>query len=85
MTATRIKNALFGVALIVGSLTSISAYAWAIQEDHGSTVLIRCSDGSNATVGKSNGGWTVILPNAKGTSGGQFVIIGQAAAKGCGE
>ena len=80
-----IKKTIAWAAFAVGSLTSIAAYAWSIQEDRGDTVLIRCSDGSNATVGKSNGGWTVISPSPKGTAGGQFAIIGQAALKGCGE
>jgi hypothetical protein len=69
----------------MGTIASVAAHAWSIQEDRGNTVLIRCADGSNSTVGKSNGGWTVIAPSPKGAAGGQFAIVGQAALKGCGE
>lgn len=71
--------------LAVGTFCSIAANAWTIQEDQGNTVLIRCADGSNSTVMKSNGGWTVTSPGTHGTAGGQFDIVGQAALAGCGE
>jgi hypothetical protein len=81
----KITSMFFGAVLAVAALASGAAYAWSIQEDHGSTVLIRCADGSNATVAQSNGGWTVTAPGPNGTAGGQFAIVGQAAVKGCGE
>jgi len=79
------KKALSALAFAIATCASMTAHAWSIQEDHGETVLIRCSDGSNSTVGKSNGSWTVISPGKNGTAGGQFAIVGQAALKGCGE
>jgi len=80
--ALRVLSAL---AFGPGFLASIAAHAWSIKEDRGNTVLIRCSDGSDATVGKSGGGWTVLAAGAQGKTGGQFAIVGQAALKACGE
>jgi hypothetical protein len=80
-----IKIALAGITFIIVTLFSMSVYAWTIQEDHGSTVLIRCSDGSNSTVTGSDGNWTVLYAGKKGNTGGRFGIVGQAALYGCGE
>jgi len=80
-----IKRTLAVLAFAVGSATSITAYAWSIQEEHGGTALIRCSDGSNSTVAFSNGDWTVISAGTHGSTGGRFAIVGQAALRGCGE
>jgi hypothetical protein len=80
-----IKKTFVRLAFAVGSLASLAVYAWNIQEDRGNTVLIRCGDGSNSTVAQSDGYWTVISAGKKGTTGGRFAIVGQAALKGCGE
>ena len=63
-----------------------AAWAWNIQEDHGSSALIRCGDGSNATVMQgSDGNWTVTSAGKNGKVGGSFPIIGKAALWACGE
>ncbi len=71
--------------MVLGLLWSGVAYAWNIQEEHDTWDLIRCGDGSYATVGQANGGWTVLTAGKKGTVGGQFPIVGKAALAGCGE
>jgi len=80
-----IKKTLVGVAITIGSLTSIAAYAWSIQEEHPGWDLIRCVDGSNSTVEQlSDGYWTVKIAGKNGKLGGHFAIVGQAALQGCG-
>jgi hypothetical protein len=81
----RIKKALVFTTLALITCASMAAHAWTIQEDRGNTVLIKCADGSNSTVGKSGDGWTVISAGKNGKTGGQFAIVGQAAVAGCGE
>ena len=80
-----IRNAIVGVALVAGSLASIAAHAWKIQEDHGSTVLLLCADSSNATVTFSEGYWTVAAAGEHGAPGGRFTAVSHAAFKACGE
>ena len=81
-----INKTLATVAFTVVTLASISAYAWSVKEDHGSTVLIGCSDGSNSTVAKNDDGtWTVSSAGKNGKTGGNFPMVGKAAQAGCGE
>jgi len=80
-----IKHTVACIAFAVGSFASVTAYAWKIQEDHGSTVLILCADSSTSTVAFSEPYWTVISAGEHGATGGRFAIVGQAALKGCGE
>jgi hypothetical protein len=79
------KKMLAVLIVAIGTGATVAAYAWSIQEDRNTTVLIECEDGSTSTVGKANGGWTVLSPGKKGVVGGQFDIVGQAALAGCGE
>lgn len=75
-------------AALAATITFFAAAAWAwnIQEDHGNYALIRCGDGSNATVNQgSDGNWTVTSPGKNGKVGGSFPIIGKAALWACGE
>lgn len=79
------RKTLTSLIFVISSFASMAAYAWSIQEDHGTWALIRCVDGSNATVEQlSNGYWTVTVAGNNGTTGGEFAIMGQAAVKGCG-
>jgi len=78
-----IKNDLILLSLLVGAGVNMTAYAWSIQEDHGTGALIRCVAGSTSTVRQSNGGWTVLSAGSNGKSGGQLAIIGQAAVCSC--
>jgi hypothetical protein len=81
----KMRVAIFSTAMAVSMQASTAAYAWNIQEDHGTWDLIRCADGSNSTVGQTDGGWTVLTAGNNGKTGGQFAIAGQAALYGCGE
>jgi len=81
----RIETVILGIATTLAVLGSGVAFAWNIQEEHDTWDLIRCGDGSNSTVGQSDGGWTVITAGKNGTAGGQFATVGQAALAGCGE
>jgi hypothetical protein len=81
----RTKSRVVGLTFMIATLFTMSVYAWSILEDHGSTVLIRCADGSNSTVSSSDGTWTVVSAGNNGKTGAQFAIVGQAALSGCGE
>jgi hypothetical protein len=81
----RIQYVFAGLLLAFAASAAMATNSWSIQEDRGNTVLIRCADGSNSTVAKANGGWTVLSAGAKGKVGGQYDIVGQAALAGCGE
>jgi hypothetical protein len=81
----RIHQILVVLVLAIGASAAMATSGWTIEEDRGSVVLIRCGDGSNSTVAKANGGWTVLSAGKKGTVGGQYDIVGQAALAGCGE
>ena len=81
----RNQKALVILLLAFYGSSAMATNSWTIQEDRGNTVLIRCADGSNSTLARANGGWTVMSAGAKGTVGGQYDIVGQAALASCGE